>query len=403
MAQQPAVDFKSAGENVVTFTVGTLIQTFFFGVYTLLVWFSTRMLLSRKLKSRVARVMFAITVFMYALAAFYQIYSIANVVDRIRSLTALGKNPSVKQGDHTSVTKWSPLFNAVMLSNYVISDGVVVWRAWVLCQQNHRKFLWVTVFFGVMTALSVLLVIIFRVIGTIISPIDNLPTDRGIGRGIDCLQVLAVFLSLLSNLTALAATSVTAWNHWKSIRSAFSHSGASAVRTNRILLLVVETGVLYCFSALVSLLCVLIRLPYGTMGDIYFPISVQVAGAYPSVVLLLVSTKKSLSDSTFGGDNFDGLEGDSFGVFTTQIASKPIHFVAPPRSDASPVTPASMDFATDPRRISTPLPPMSMSRSHSRESSVRDVQSVAEDKFTPLRPLPCPPNRTMHPDADNMV
>jgi len=42
----------------------------------------------------------------------------------------------------------------------------------------------------------------------------------------------------------------------------------------------------------------LIRLPYGTLGDLYTPLNVQIAGAYPTIVLLLVSSQRSLTDAT---------------------------------------------------------------------------------------------------------
>ncbi|KAJ7072055.1 hypothetical protein C8F01DRAFT_226258 [Mycena amicta] len=342
MVQTLAAELDSAGEGVVYFTMGVLVQTVFFGMYTILVWFSTRMLLERKLNAPVNRVMFGITTFMYLLSAAYWVFSVANVVSRMQSFTSMAKNPAQIQPSHTRVTMWSPLFNSLMLINYVISDGVVVWRAWIICLRHHRKFLWITVVFLVATTLAVLLTIVFRIAGTIISPIESLPTRTGLGRGIDVLQVLTTFTSLMSNLTATGVVSATAWGHWKSIRSALSNSKASSTRTNHILLLVVESGVLYCISALITLVASVVRLPQGTLGDIYIPVSVQIAGAYPSIVLLLVSTERSLSDSTFGGDS------NSTGVLSTVVASHPIHFVAPVASRMTLTTPLTISFATNP-------------------------------------------------------
>ena len=61
--------------------------------------------------------MFGITTFMYLLSTAYWIYSVADGVDRINGLISLGKDPSLPQYPHTEVTKWSPLFNALVLVN----------------------------------------------------------------------------------------------------------------------------------------------------------------------------------------------------------------------------------------------------------------------------------------------
>ncbi|KAJ6527639.1 hypothetical protein B0H19DRAFT_860878, partial [Mycena capillaripes] len=182
---------------------------------------------------------------------------------------------------------------------YVLSDGVVVWRAWVICLRNQRKYLWITIVFLALTAITVGLIIAFKIAYLIISPIKDLPKDSLLERGVDILQIATIAMSVLSNFTATGVVGATAWCHYRAIRSAFSKGKASSLRTNRILLLVVESGVLYCISTVLVLVASLIRLPQGTLGDLYTPVNVQIAGAYPCVVLLLVSTKKSLSESSF--------------------------------------------------------------------------------------------------------
>ncbi|KAJ7187864.1 hypothetical protein C8R46DRAFT_1171180 [Mycena filopes] len=312
------------------FVFDLVVSTFFFGVYTVLVWFATRNLLERKLTTRVNKAMFGIITFMYLLSAGYWAYSVADGVDRSRSFIDLAKNPLKFQPDHTEVTKWSPLFNALTLLNYVLSDGIVVWRAWIICRRDHRKYLWITIFFLILTAITVFLTILFRVIGLVQSPIANLPTNSVLGRGIDILQISTLVTSLLSNLTATGAVGATAWGHWRTIRAAFSESKAGSLRTNHILLLVVESGVFYCLSAIMVLLSSLIRLPQGTLGDLYTPVNVQIAGAYPTIVLLLVSTTRSLSESSFtqGDDSyrdasqpirFSGVDSDAESTATNSI------------------------------------------------------------------------------------
>jgi len=246
--------------------------------------------------------MFGITVFMYLLAAAYWAYTVANVVDRLYSFIGLALNPSTIVPDHSQVTKWSPLFNAVTLINYVLSDGIVIWRAWIICQRNHRKYLWITIVLLGITAVTVLMTIALRILGLIESPIATM--GGFVARLIDILQISTLVASLLSNLTATGVVGATALRHWRIIRSAFSDK--TGTKSNHILVLVVESGVFYCLSALTVLLSSLIRLPHGTLGDLYTPVQVQISGAYPSIVLLLVSTQRSLNESTFTEDTYAG-------------------------------------------------------------------------------------------------
>ena len=77
------------------------------------------------------------------------------------------------------------------------------------------------------------------------------------------------------------------------IRIAFSESNGTSTRASGILLLVVESGVLYCIAAvrtatnfsggllnylqLTALFSSLIHLPQGTLNDLYTPINIQLA------------------------------------------------------------------------------------------------------------------------------
>ncbi|KAJ7909448.1 hypothetical protein B0H13DRAFT_2330390 [Mycena leptocephala] len=298
---------QDAGQYIMYYVFGLVVQTFFFGLYTVLIWLSTRMLLERKLNSRVNKVMFGITTFMYLLSAAYWAYSVADGVDRMYEFIGVAVNPSKVTFVHTEVTKWSPLFNAATLINRWSSrlEGV----GYML--RNHRKYLWITIVFLALTAITVTLIIAFKVAYLIISPINDLPKDSLLERGIDILQIATMAMSLLSNFTATGVGPLS--NHSLGI---FERKG-KLLRTNRILLLVVESGVLYCVSTVSpGLGGIAYPAASRTLGDLYTPVSVQIAGAYPCVVLLLVSTKKSLSESSFT-DSYSG---------TGSTPSQPIRF-----------------------------------------------------------------------------
>ncbi|KAJ7495876.1 hypothetical protein B0H11DRAFT_2001031 [Mycena galericulata] len=334
----PSTGVASAGPYLIYVVVGLVVQTFFFGVYTTLVVLSTRMLRKRGLKTRANNTIFIMTVLMYLLSAAYWTYSVADAVDRMRVYIDVPLN---SQGNHDTVTKWSPLFNALPLVNYIMSDAVVVWRAWILCLRSHRRYLWITIGFLLLTAISVVATIIFQIIALVKYPIDQVPNGSYLAEGINILQMSNLTMSLISNISATAVVGATAWHHRKTIRAAFADNKKNT-KADQILSLVVESGILYCISGLTVLISSLIRLPHGTLGDIYTPVNVQIAGAYPSVVLLLVSMQRSLSETTF------------LNTFDASAPSRPMQFAdSGPRSENhGRDTAVSIQFArdTDPSR-----------------------------------------------------
>ncbi|KAF7306012.1 hypothetical protein HMN09_00755800 [Mycena chlorophos] len=318
-------DVTGTGVATIYYLVGLLVQTVFFGMYTILIWLSTRMLLERKLRSTVNQVMFGLTSLMYLLSAAYWVYSVADGIDRMHQLIAQATQPGLVLPAHTALTIWSPLFNSIIAINYVISDCVVVWRARIICLRHHRKYMWISIFFLICSARNVGIYIVFRIVGTAISPIANLDTTTGLGRGITIIQVVILFTSTLSNLSATGVVSATAYQHLRVEYAVFAQSrtSESSSRTNKILLLIVETGAAYSLVALIGLISTLVKLPEGTLGDIYAPVNVQIAGAYPSIVLLLVSRKNSLTDSSVVENTNSALNSGSRPVIFSTVAPSP--------------------------------------------------------------------------------
>jgi len=271
-------------------------QTFFFGVYTLLMSLSTRMLVKRGLKNRTNKIMLLVTLFMYLLSAAFWSYGVVYAADKVQAQIEMTSQSSIP--DHDNITQWSPLFNAVVMINFVLSDGVVVWRAWVISHRDLRKYLWVTMGFLALTAVAVFVLIGFRITAFIQSPIDDLSKNNFLRPAIDILQISTGVLSLVSNLSATAVVGITALRHRRILRDAFTDEAATT-RADQLLALIVEAGAVYCLSTAIVLVSAFIRLPHGTFGDLYGPINVHVAGAYPPVVILLVSMNRSLDETAF--------------------------------------------------------------------------------------------------------
>ena len=50
---------------------------------------------------------------------------------------------------------------------------------------------------------------------------------------------------------------------------------------------------------MIILVAVLIRLPYGTLGDLFIPTNLQFAGIYPAIVIILVALQRTLDNGSY--------------------------------------------------------------------------------------------------------
>ncbi|KAJ7072053.1 hypothetical protein C8F01DRAFT_225998 [Mycena amicta] len=277
-------------KTLIYFVCGFVVESVFFGAYSIVMFLSSRMLLKRGLETKANKNLFLITLFMYALSTVYWLYGFVNAASRVN---AFAEHPQEFAPDIPG-THFFVIFNAIILINFIISDALVVWRARLICAPEHRKYMILPSGFVVLTSLSVATLIGLRIAAVWSVSLGASPGFRTV---IDILQVNGVNLSLISNLTTTSVVGVTAWQHRETVRIGFKRS----TQGNRILKLLLESGVVYCMLGVLSLVTSLIRLPYNTLGDLYTPISVLMAGAYTPTILLLVNSKRSLSDASFLG------------------------------------------------------------------------------------------------------
>ncbi|KAK7005779.1 hypothetical protein R3P38DRAFT_3039552 [Favolaschia claudopus] len=288
------------GRIILYLTVGLVVQTLFFGAYTIIILLSTRMLMRRGLKTRANRILFALTLFMYLLSTSYWVYRIADLVSRINFLIAVGDMNSLLSAPNPT-TRLFTLFNALTLLNYLLCDGFVIWRA-LICSPSHRKFLYFAIFLLTLMSLAVVSLIGLRIGSTFVPNFEKkMPSFTPV---IDALQLSALGLSVVSNFISTGVVWASAWQHRKAISGGFNKT----TKGDQILRILLESGIFYTVSAVFGLGSILIRLPYNTLGDLFTPVSIQIAGAYTPIVLLLISTKKSLSDPTFLGTVPDALK-----------------------------------------------------------------------------------------------
>ncbi|KAF9069465.1 hypothetical protein BDP27DRAFT_1325395 [Rhodocollybia butyracea] len=217
---------------------------------------------------------------MYTLTTLYTAASIVHLIQIIQG-SLLGFSSSFSSPiDFT-------LISALLYTNYSLTDGVVVWRAWVLCRNEYSIALSVCIFFLCCTTASGMSLIAIRIA---LSVISTARTGTTLKLAVDITQVSGLGLSLITNLIATTIVSMKAWR----FREMFFSSGPHRPNTSRILVLIIESGVLYSISLIIVIVASIIRLPGGTLGDLYTPVNLQLAGIYLLVVLIMVNKNLTL-------------------------------------------------------------------------------------------------------------
>jgi len=180
-------------DSVLLYRVISIIcQTFFYGIYFCLFPISIYVMVTKELHTRSRKWLFGMAITMFALSSMYWIMSVVVtfiVIDVWHSqFDPVTRNPP----------DWLPMFSALLLVNYIVTDGVVVWRAWVLCSDQNRVVLVLPVIMLGLNTLMYLLTVAVRAGLLIVS--EAAPMRRHFTQIIDVSQVSNLALSLLTNI-----------------------------------------------------------------------------------------------------------------------------------------------------------------------------------------------------------
>jgi len=245
--------------------------------------------------------------------------TVASIIDIDVFLGHLGHVPR-------KTPPWTAIIPSFYLVNYIFTDGVVIWRAWVLCSDQNRVILMSPV---IMLAINTA-IYLFTVAACAWSVI-YLEAGRKLKNAsppnhiINLTMFANLALSLLINIFATSIIAVKAWKYRKTLMT----SGAgirTPTRGIRILALVVESGMLYIFIGVMGLVSPFIHLPFGTVGQIVSSSSGKLAGMYPITILLLVETNRSLDVTYFSSSSIiDVRGGQPSQVEPMSFAAGPVH------------------------------------------------------------------------------
>ncbi|KAJ7593636.1 hypothetical protein C8J56DRAFT_1043438 [Mycena floridula] len=254
------------------------------GIYTTLVIFALHSLCKQKVPLRARRVVIIATIIMFlastSVVAETMAFYLARTLD-------LGMNPP----DNTRITNGIALSENVLLRiNYLISDGIVVWRAWAVWFQNVPiRILLCLCLFGSFVGASV---------DFSFSALYFAGHEEFIPVGPRTLTLTLPLL--LTNLVATLLIACKVWEYRREIKGNLGLTKRTAVE--RILVLLTESGALYCLLWAFTLSVGVNVTNQNSMAyAICAGITPQLTAIYPIIIIILVAMGKSDLEATMTG------------------------------------------------------------------------------------------------------
>ncbi|KAH9980363.1 hypothetical protein BGW80DRAFT_1556934 [Lactifluus volemus] len=247
-------------------------ESFFFGLYTALFAFSTFIMLRKGLSSRTRSAMLAMSVVMYAVSA---IHWTLDFVIHIRWLR-IGKL-TTKPLDALAIA-YLPMIN------YILSDGIVLWRAWILW--DRRVVLFILPF----------LFLVCMLVATIVGA--TYVSDGIIIKSIRVRHTGHAFtwiiwgLTVGTNLWATSFMFIRAWQHRRFLRSVLNEENTKS-KAEKTLAFLVESGAIYLCIWVAYITIMACSINWGIFLNKSL---VHLVGIYPTAVVVIITMRLSAAD-----------------------------------------------------------------------------------------------------------
>ncbi|KAL1759703.1 hypothetical protein FB107DRAFT_204320 [Schizophyllum commune] len=215
---------------------------------------------------------------------------------RIAVLTCLGETPIVL----SRVARLSIAYVVFFRINCVLSDAVVVWRAWVLWPGSRTiKLILSLSMLGTIAgsiAEAVLISISSKETVTTVTPPESVLWPR---------FLLSTLPIITTNIIATGITAAKVWDYRTNVKTSLPQRSAP-IRVMKILLLSVESGLLYATFWIATFLVGVADLPatYGLTnpyapGAVMSNILPSIAAIYP-LIIVISSTAQACPSHTIG-------------------------------------------------------------------------------------------------------
>ncbi|KAI0049827.1 hypothetical protein FA95DRAFT_1556334 [Auriscalpium vulgare] len=250
----------------------SLLELYIYGIYTCLFGFALHILVRRLRGSTTNKCLTIVITVMYLIGT-------AHAIGRAWPFI-----PASYRDESARTAATNELLTSIATLNFVLGDGIVMWRAYIIWERNRRILVVSCLLLLIMLGASLWQIIytIFRVQ----SNIDHAYED-------------GLFMTLPINVVTTGLTGYRAWRHYRSSSVVKIRIGRDRVLT--ILLLLVESGALYC-AIWVAVISVCVR-PASTVSvssigsEIVAAALPHIGGMYPTAIIVLCKLQAAYSNT----------------------------------------------------------------------------------------------------------
>ncbi|KIK68434.1 hypothetical protein GYMLUDRAFT_718421 [Collybiopsis luxurians FD-317 M1] len=303
-----------------------LLSVLLYGAYIVLFVYSAYVLYYRgRLQTRNSRlVLFALTCVMFCMVTGY---NVINLVFTLLGLRHISIVPPANGGNNLDDFKLDaplPIQGTNLASvrtafagwTFIFGDAVIVWRAWALWI-GSRKIILIPGFFLFGTTVTTLVSF-----GLDVNPL-NVSSNA-----INDISIASWCFSLATSFTSTLLIAFKGWQYdvFKKTDVDVSN-GPPPNRTQvaRIMALIIESGALYCLVWITIIFTEFIKVPVLSKVThvviLTIPIGVQLAGIYPTMIIILVSHQLSVERTMQTSASVTGRNSDI--KFVSQPTSNP--------------------------------------------------------------------------------
>ncbi|KAF9061800.1 hypothetical protein BDP27DRAFT_1337586 [Rhodocollybia butyracea] len=258
-----------------------------YGIYATFSLIAFYFLLTRDVNKKARLTLLAVISFMFLNSTTSIVLSLEYILVQIPLLSFHPPNPAKLLGD-MKIT-----LNFLERVNYVINDSIVVWRAWILFPHNRLV--------KVVLGICLLACYVGNIYDAASGAVNVLRSFHAIGAGTNEFLVLTLPL-LITNVVATSLVGYKAFRHRQDIRRNLHTSSngprGSITKTQKILLLLVESGCVYIAIWIAS---TFLTKDSGKISFQVFSGSAvpYLSALYPVIIILLAALENSKDQNNF--------------------------------------------------------------------------------------------------------
>ncbi|KAK7443266.1 hypothetical protein VKT23_015863 [Stygiomarasmius scandens] len=271
-------------EDLEGFLFDTVLYVLIFGIYVTLSFQACFLVLSRGFQRSKARlVLFSIVALMLMLSSAMLIITIESFYDRLKPLKGL----SVRV---LHANKLRVVSDVLARTNFVLGDGVVVWRAWILFPSSKTVKGLLTICILGSIACSVADITFRVVLGT-----DNAGTFYSAPQIGHMLLVLPL---LLTNVVSTVLIAYREWRYRQEVVKYLTIASGLNTKIKKILLLLIESGLVYCCFWIIYICLGVFTNSSDPSYVRYTAIMPYLAAIYPTLLILMLGPNEAADEAT---------------------------------------------------------------------------------------------------------